>query len=286
MYSTTNHPYTIHKILLSNGAHLAYIDEGTGPQTLLFIHGLATYGLSWKKNIEELKQHYRCIAIDLPGNGFSDRGDFSYSMHFFAHTIEDFIHKAQLGKVHLVGHSMGGQVAMTLAINNPSLVHKMMLCAPAGFEVFNNFEKAIYHNSMQFIDMFSTEENSLRKTIRNSFYLFPTQADDMIAELVDIMKLYPNKEYRHMIEACISSMLNEPVLPRLHEIQVPVLVMFGERDALIPNKLIHPVTTRSIAEAAVKKMPHATLEMLPQCGHFLQWEKAKEVNTFIHHFIS
>jgi pimeloyl-ACP methyl ester carboxylesterase len=89
-----------------------------------------------------------------------------------------------------------------------------------------------------------------------------------------------------MIEACISSMLNEPVLPRLHEIQVPVLVMFGERDALIPNKLIHPVTTRSIAEAAVKKMPHATLEMLPQCGHFLQWEKAKEVNTFIHHFIS
>lgn len=59
-----------------------YIDEGEG-DTFLFIHGLATYALSWRRNIDELKKSYRCIAVDLPGNGLSDRADYPYGISFF-----------------------------------------------------------------------------------------------------------------------------------------------------------------------------------------------------------
>src|SRR6202008_3036195 len=92
------YPYTVHIADLSN-ANIAYIDEGKGPKTLLFIHGLASYALCWKNNIDVLKDQYRCIAIDLPGNGLSDRKDRKYSMHFFADAVYEFIEQLGLKNV-------------------------------------------------------------------------------------------------------------------------------------------------------------------------------------------
>lgn len=281
-----NYPYTIHNTRLNNGCNIAYVDEGKGDKTLLFIHGLATYALSWRKNIEGLKKQYRCIAIDLPGNGFSDRGDYSYSISFFAATVIEFIHKLGLTNVVLAGHSMGGQIAITALLNEPECAEKLVLCAPAGFETFSPVEKDIYQRAIQFFDLFSTEENSLRKAIQSSFYHSPTQGDDMVHDLTGIMQAYPIKVYRAMIDACVAGMLNEPVFDRLHLIKQPTLVMYGERDALIPNKLLHPVSTRKIAEAGVAQMPDATLHMIPQCGHFLQWEKADVTNSYIKDFVN
>ena len=82
MIKTVSYPYAVHNLRLSNGCNLAYIDEGKGDKTIVFIHGLATYALSWKKNIDSLKKRFRCIAIDLPGNGLSGKGDYSYSISF------------------------------------------------------------------------------------------------------------------------------------------------------------------------------------------------------------
>ena len=107
----------------------------------------------------------------------------------------------------------------------------------------------------------------------------------MVQDLVGIMKTYPNNVYRKMIDACIAGMLNEPVFDKLHLIKQPTLVMYGERDALIPNKLLHPVTTKKIGETGVEQMPDATLHMIPQCGHFLQWEKADVANGVILEFL-
>lgn len=270
---------------LSNGYKVAYIDEGEGDQTILFIHGLGNYALGWRKNIRALKQYYRCIAIDLPGNGYSDRADFSYSMNFFAGCIYDFIRNLRLENVCLAGHSMGGQIAMTLLLNEPKAAERLILCAPAGFETFSPIERSMYVSTLQMVDMFSTDENSLRKSIRTSFYQFPQQGEDMIEELVGILRSYPIQPYRKMIDACIHAMLDEPVYDRLGEINQPTLVMYGERDALIPNRIIHPVTTRQIAQQGAGKLPNALLHMIPQCGHFLQLEKADIVNDHIRNFL-
>src|ERR1700742_1729400 len=124
MIRPVNYEYTINYLTLSNGCKVAYIDEGKGEKTLLFIHGLATYSLSWKKNIEYLKKKYRCIAIDLPGNGLSDRGDYPYSMNFFAGSVYDFIRLLGLKNVCLVGHSMGAQVAMTTLLRQPDCANE------------------------------------------------------------------------------------------------------------------------------------------------------------------
>ena len=113
----------------------------------------------------------------------------------------------------------------------------------------------------------------------------PTQADEMAEELAMLLRHYPLHLYRKMMEGCIWGMLHEPVFDSLHLIEQPTLVIFGEEDALIPNKILHPTTTRHIAEQGTQQIPYATLQMIAQCGHFVQWEKADEVNHHIRQFI-
>lgn len=264
---------------------MAYIDEGSGEQTIVFIHGLATFGGTWQQNINRLKSNFRCIAIDLPGNGYSDKADMPFSIKYYASCLYDFITKMKLKNVVLCGHSMGGQIAMTLMLLQPDAAHKMVLCAPAGFEQFNVFEKTMYRSMVSMADMFSSNESNLRQSIYTSFYRNPNQADDMIDEMVSILKSYPTSGYKKMMDASIGSMLDEPVYDRLSEITVPTLIIFGEIDALIPNKLLHPISTDQLARQAMAKMPNASLAMVPFAGHFVQWEKAEKVNELILTFL-
>jgi pimeloyl-ACP methyl ester carboxylesterase len=278
--------YKVNYIIGSDNIKLAYLDEGSGPHTLLFIHGLANAALVWQKNIEVLKLKYRCIALDLPGNGNSQHGNYAYGISFFAKAVYNFIQQMHLQNVILVGHSMGGQVAIATAVKYPDSCKELILCAPAGFETFTPLERTIYQSTIHFFDFFSTEENSLRKILQSSFYQFPLQANEMIEELVGFLKNYPMPEYRKMIEKCIMSMLEEPVYGDIQTLKQPAIVIYGERDALIPNKLIHHYTTRQMADKAIQLFRDATLKMIPQCGHFVHWEKAKEVNHFIEWFIN
>ena len=81
------YPYPVNQIELDFGAKLAYCDVGQGTRTLIFMHGLGNYIPGWQKNMDELQSNFRCIAIDLPGNGLSEAGNFDYSMAFYADSI-------------------------------------------------------------------------------------------------------------------------------------------------------------------------------------------------------
>ena len=275
------YPYQTHHIALPGNCTVAYIDEGKGEKTLLFIHGLANYAMVWQKNIDALKQHYRCIAIDLPGNGLSDQEPHPFGMHFFAETIHHFIGALELKDLCIVGHSMGGQVALTALIRYPQCAASLVLCAPAGFETFSAMDKTMYYSTVRMFDFIHSDEQTLLHTIENSFYRLPVHAGNIIKDLQAVIRTHKPGYYRKMTEACVKSMLEEPVVDALHKIQQPTLVLFGKNDAFIPNKLLHHTTTEVIATTGTKKMPNASLIMVPDCGHFVQWENCEEVNKQI-----
>ncbi len=272
--------------LSKSNIDIAYRELGQGPYTLLFIHGLGNSLIGWENNIKNLAASFRCIAVDLPGNGLSSKDDYPYSIPFFANCLIDFITTKKLSNIVLVGHSMGGQVAMWMAHLQPNIISKLILIAPAGLEKFSTLEKTMMQGSMSLLDFGMTDKSKLQKALLASFYRLDDTAKDMIAMMVKTVELHTGKHYSKMIEKCIQSMLQDTPHHYLHEINQETLLLFGDMDAMIPNKIFHPYTTTSLAQQSITLFKHGHLTIINNGGHFVHWEKANAVNQAIFNFLS
>ncbi|MEL6864551.1 MAG: alpha/beta hydrolase [Bacteroidota bacterium] len=280
------YPYSIQKMTVSDSIEIAYADQGKGNCTLLFLHGLGSNLKAWQKNMEALKKDYRCIAVDLPGYGKSSKGDYPFDMTFFATTIRAFIDKMKLKKVILVGHSMGGQIAVHTFLNDDTAIEKLILIAPAGFETFSQQEKKWLKNITTPTVIKATPESQIIKNFHLNFNSFPDDAQFMIDDRLWMRKTIEYDHYTNMIPKCVMGMLNEPIFNRLAEIEVSTLVIFGVQDLLIPNKLLHPtLTTAKVAQSGAEAIPKSSLKMIPLAGHFVQWEQSQQVNKEIEAFL-
>lgn len=281
------YPYTVRMAHLPGQVSVAYIDEGQGPYTLLFLHGLGSYLKAWKKNVDDLRAHFRCIALDFPGYGKSSKNRHPYGVSFFAQTVQDFIQQLELENVVLAGHSMGGHVSIILGARNLPAVKKMVLIAPAGFETFTESDRAWLRSFYSPSLLKKMSLGQITHSFEINFYRFPDDARFMIADRLLMQTTDAYDAYCDMIPQCLNSMLDEPVFHLLPHIRVPVLVIYGENDALIPNKLLHPrLTTLKVAEAGMAQLANGRLEMLRHCGHFAQWECAGAVNRSIRQWLS
>ncbi len=281
-----NYPYQVQKIVLSDTLDLAYIDEGEGDNTLVFIHGLGSYLKAWNKNIEELKKHYRCIALDLPGYGKSSHGDYPYDMTFFAKSIRSFLDSLQLKNVVLVGHSMGGQIAMHTVLQDDTRINKLILLAPAGFETFTKEQKQWFANFVTPEAVKATPEAQIVRNFEINFHQMPDDARFMIEDRMAMRQTPAYDHYCAMIPKCVQGMLDQPVFDQLPNIKIPTLILYGENDLLIPNAFLHPnLTTREVAEKGQAQILNSQLEMIPLAGHFVQWEQAGKVNQHILKFL-
>ncbi|MCU0441239.1 MAG: alpha/beta hydrolase [Bacteroidia bacterium] len=285
--ATIQYPFPLHQIQVHPEISIAYMDEGEGATTFLFIHGLANYAPVWQYQISELKNNNRCIAIDLPGNGYSSRGDYPYTMFFYAESVARFIETLDLKNVVLVGHSMGGQVSMVLALRYPLLIQKLILIGSAGLEYFATHEVMMMQGALKMGTLFASDEFHLKQAIEQSFFSSHNDSAKIIEQLHEFMKLHPTKQWREMSIKSINGMLNEQVQQFLPEIQVPTHIIFGKQDALIPNSLVHfGETPTSIAQKAAALIPNATFTIINNAGHFVQIEKPIEVNGILASFVN
>ncbi len=280
------YPYEVHKIALNDSLGIAYVDEGQGGKTLLFIHGLGSNLKAWHKNIEVLKKHYRCIALDLPGYGKSAKEDFSFSMSFFAESIRTFIDSLKLQNVVLIGHSMGGQIALHTLLQKRDNIEKLVLIAPAGFETFTEKEKLWFQTVFTSAVIKASTESQIVNNFKINFHKMPADAQFMIEDRLTMRQAKEYDNYCKMIPKCVMGMLKEPVFNLLSNIELPVKIIFGENDLLIPNRILHPtLKTVDIAEAGQKMLLNSQLLMIPEAGHFVQWEKANQINEYILNFL-
>lgn len=269
----------INYVDLENGIRMAYIEEGNASHpVILMVHGLASYHGVWHQNIPELKHQYRCIAVDLPGSGYSSRGEYAYDIEFFAHCLLLFVDKLKLKKVIWCGHSMGGQLCLYVALHHPNYISKMILFAPASFEHYLPHEASLFKSAIILGDFMNLDEIHITNSIHSSFYATSAFSNRMINDLHAFIRNNDRRLYRLMMERSMNSMLDTQLFNQLQEISIPTLVFFGENDALIPNRFLHPVTTKAIAEQAAAKMPKATLITYPETGHYVQIEKAHSAN--------
>ncbi len=157
---------------LAEDIKIAYIEAGDSKKpTLLFIHGLANYLRVWELNITELKNNFHCIAIDLPGNGMSSRGKYDYNVEFFSRTIIHFLEAKKIKKATLVGHSMGGQISLFTALKNPTVIEKLILCAPSGLEYYSPHEATLMQSAIMLGGFMNMDETHISQSINSSFFM-------------------------------------------------------------------------------------------------------------------
>lgn len=278
---------TNRQINLSNGTTIAYTESGTQhKQVILFIHGLANYAAVWKYNISDLQRSFRCIAIDLPGNGHSGRNHTNYSIDFYAESVILFAKEMKLKQLTLAGHSMGGLIALKIALKGLPELKNLILLAPAGFEYYTPGESVLFKSAIAMGNFLNLDETQIAQSVRTSFYRQSEIAETIIRELSAIIQQNDRSRYRAMMEQSIHSMLDDDIFMHLKEITLPVLVFFGESDMLIPNRFLHPVSTRDIAVKGCAQLQHAKLITYADTGHFVQIEKAAAVNEAIQTFMT
>jgi len=284
-FEELDYPFPVQYAELSNEIKLAYIDEGSGPETIIFIHGLGSYLPAWKKNVAVLQKDFRCIAVDLPGYGKSSKGIYAATMEFYSDVIIEMMDKLGIQKATIAGHSMGGQTAIVMSLKYPDRVNKLILTAPAGFEVFTEGEKEWFREVMTIELVKSTSVKNIRANLMANFYDTPEDAEFMITDRIALRGAKDFDKYCYAVANSVNGMVDEPVFNLLERIQQPALIIFGENDNLIPNRFLNGGFTKDFAEAGHSKIPNSKLVMIPNCGHFVQFEKAEITNKEIINFL-
>lgn len=284
VFESIDYPFEVKKAEISNGMYMAYVDEGEG-EVLLFVHGLGSYLPAWQKNVEVLKNHYRCIAVDLIGYGYSSKTDKPWSLKDQSAALNQLMESLGVSKYTLVGHSMGGQISVHHALDYAEKVRRMVLVAPAGIETFTPGQGMMFKLINPEI-IANTSKEEIEKNLYVNFHEFPSDAQFMIKDRVAIKNDPQFPLYAHMVVQGIHSMIEQPVRNQLPQLKLPVMVIFGKEDMLIPNRVLNPsLTTAQVAESAREAIPGSVLHLLDGAGHMVMFEKSDEVNALIRAFL-
>ncbi|MFA6541027.1 MAG: alpha/beta hydrolase [Bacteroidota bacterium] len=264
-----------------NGITVSYIDEGSGPKTILLVHGLASNGGFWRYNIREMSKQFRVIAIDLPGYGKSDKGVYPYTMTFFAETIKGFLEKQKLSKIVYVGHSMGGQIGIIFALNYPGMLDQLILASPAGIEPFSRGDGDWLKSVMTIDFVKKTPEDRIRANLAANFYNYDDKFEWMVEERARMAKTSDFDEFCYAVIRSVAGMIDEPTTSRLKDLTIPTHIIFGRNDGLIPNPILHGGSSTAIGKIAKNGIPHATLTFIEDAGHMVMMEKPDEFNSIV-----
>jgi len=244
-----------------NGIEIHYDLTGGGPRTCLFVHGSGGSTMSWIRQLQGLADTTRVVALDLPGHGQSG-GEGCSQIEDYVRLVRAFAETAQLGKVVLGGHSMGGAVAQAFALAHPERLDGLILVGtgarlrvlPKIFELL----RSDYPEGVRFIN-------------GRAFSSSTAQA------LKDAARARSLETRSHVTIGDYTACNGFDVMERLGALRIPTLVIGGEDDQLTPPKY---------ARYLARTIPGAVLVMVEQAGHYVHLEQPEVVNQAIRAFLA
>ena len=256
-----------HFVTLDSGLRLHFLDEGSGP-VVLWLHGSgpgASGFSNFKGNYPAFAAAgFRNLVVDLPGFGRSDKPeDAQYNLDFFVTAMTGFLTAVGVKRATLLGNSLGGAIALGLALAEPQRVEKLILMAPGGVEERETYFKMIGIQRM--VELYNAGPLGLEQMRRiMSLQLFDSsQLDDtLLAERVAVAVHQPRNLF--------TTMMVPNMTERLEELQVPILGFWGTDDNFNPA---------SGALKVLQHAPHARFILLNRCGHWVQVEHRTLFNT-------
>lgn len=268
---------------LPMGASTHYRDQGnpSGPAIVL-VHG--GYGSlhNWEFWVPYLQRDYRIVTMDLPGHGLTGRvaGD-DYTRANMVRLVHELVTELGIGSFVLGGHSMGGGVALAYALKYPEKVKSLILVGPEGIppEGGYDIEGAFFENDA---DQAGDLEDKSLTLIEKLFTKFgaPWAAKAALQSIVanpDSVTPEMSRQFGRILlhegnrraivlmfrQAAIAMDWQEDLIPFLHEITQPALLLFGHQDTLVPPE---------VGERAHRLLANSDLKLYEDVGHLIQME--------------
>jgi pimeloyl-ACP methyl ester carboxylesterase len=219
-----------------------YVEMGDpGDPPLILIHGLSGCWQNWLEQIPHFARDHRVIAVDLPGFGQSEMPSETISIKGYALMIDALMEELGIDAARIVGHSMGGFIGAELAIAHPARVERLVLEAAAGLStefIRTERKKGLRHRAenIVFFNLGWVASRShavgARPRLRNALLLLvaahPAQLPGPFA--AEQIKGSGKPGFSDALEA----MCRYPLRERLEKIDCPVLIVWGDKDRLVP----------------------------------------------------
>ena len=263
-----------------DGINTHYVVAGDGPPHLLF-HGLGASVVTWRDNIGPLSRAFRVYALDLPGHGDSEKPDIYYAVDALVRFVVQFVESQDMDRPAIVGNSVGGALALIVALHHPSLISGLVLVGSAGLgrEVSNYIRLATIPGLGELLE--SSKVGGTRFMLNNVFHDRRLVSQDLLDEI------YRTREMPGAKEAVLRILRNtvglrgvrsEYVLvDRLRNLNVPLMMVWGAQDRIVPV---------SHAYRASETAPNVALRVFDECGHWPHMERADCFNSLVLEFLS
>jgi pimeloyl-ACP methyl ester carboxylesterase len=268
-----------------DGRTIAFVDRGSGPP-LLFVHGLGSNLSLWRETMDAFEDEHRVLALDLPGYGLSGKEDVPATMSFFMDIVTGFLDERGLEEVTVVAVSMGGQVALTLALGARGGVRRLALVSPAGIEQFGSKEAAVLKDATTAGGIINSTDDQVQQNVALNFANWSDEYAWLIEQRHALSERDDFAAYAKANARSVAGMLEGDVRGRLGEIGVPTLVLFGAGDQLIPNQYLHEnMTTKDVADRAEDVLPNASVRLVDNAGHLLMLERPSVFQDALQSFL-
>ena len=250
------------------GKNIQYLKLGEGEGVpLVLLHGFGGDINIWVFNQEALAEGGRTVyAVDLPGHGGSTKDVGEGDLASLVRVVEGFMGEMGVEKAHLFGHSMGGAVAASLAVQHPEKVQSLSLIASAGLgEEING----------DYIEGFIAANR--RKEMKNALGLLFATPDLVNRQLVnDVIRFKRLDGVDEALRKLADNLFpngKQADVPDLSGVEVPMLVVWGREDKIVPVAHSENAPT------------NARVEVLDDTGHMPQMEAAGQTNRLIGEFL-
>jgi len=248
------------------------VDHAGQGELLLLLHGIGGNRHNWQDQWAAFTPHFHTVAWDARGYGDSDDYEGPLAFADFTHDVLRVLDYFAAPKVHLAGLSMGGRIAMEVAVHYPERLHTLTLIdTHPGFAHLSEADKAAFVRSRTQPLLEGQHPRQMAELVAPT--LVGSQASaQVVHRLVDSMAALHITSYIKAIHATIQTQC----LETLHTVQVPTHVIVGAEDRLTP-----PTVAREIAAT----IPGAELTIIEQAGHLVNIEQPEAFNHAVLNFL-
>ncbi len=272
------------KTVTLHGRAVTYAEAGDGP-LLLLVHGLAGTYESWSSVIEPLSRAHTVLAPDLPGHGASEPGGGDYSLGALATGLRDLLVALGHDRATLVGHSLGGGIAMQLSYQFPEIAERLVLVGSGGLgrEVSPVLRAAALPGADLFIAATAAPGRVAGSALGRGLAAVGLRPNADVAEVARGYASLADADRRAAFLATLRSVVGAGgqrvyAGDRLYLADgVPVLIVWGERDPIIPA---------SHGEQAHEAIPGSRLEIFEGVGHMPQLEAPGRFVAVLERFLA